>query len=210
MLEWSIQLVLAGWVGKNSRPLATIPPFLSVQGLRCRLQPPSTASSPLVSLGSHSQARVRLQAVPCASDLGLSSWGGRKPLGFLGQRGLWGFFALEELPLPPCPDPGAAQALRSGLGTWTWQCVSGPTQDVLVQDVSLGLVTGTLEPWCLSLGLQWTGSLRGLSGATTEAAALGLGGPSHGGHIPRSELGFILLPSHWPSRACAGNMCCAS
>lgn len=107
---------------------------------------PSTASSPLVSLGSHTQARVRLQAVPCASDLGLSSRGGRKPLGFLGQRGLWGFFALEELPLPPCSDPGAAQALHSGLGAWTWQCVSGPTQDVLVQDVSLVLVTGTLEP----------------------------------------------------------------
>lgn len=133
--------------GKNLFPLATIPSFLSFQGLRCQLQPPSTASSPLVSLGSHSQACVRLQAMPCASDLGLSSRGGKKPLGFLGQRGLWGFFALAELPLPPYPDPGAAQALRSGLGAWIWQCVSGPTQDVLVQNVSLVLVTGMLEPW---------------------------------------------------------------
>lgn len=147
MLEWSFQSVLAGWVGKNSCPLATIPSFLSIQGLRCQLQPPFTASSPLVSLSSHSQACVRLQTVPCASDLGLSSRGGRKPLGFLGQRGLWGFFALAELLLPPHPDPGVAQALHSGLGAWTWQCVSGPTQDVLVQDVSLVLVTGMLEAW---------------------------------------------------------------
>ena len=76
--------------GKNLFPLTTIPSFLSFQGLRCQLQPPSTASSPLVSLGSSSQACVRLQAVPCASDLGLSSRGGRRPLGFWGQRGLWG------------------------------------------------------------------------------------------------------------------------
>ena len=101
--------------GKNLFPLTTIPSFLSFQGLRCQLQPPSTASSPLVSLGSSSQACVRLQALPCASDLGLSSRGGRRPLGFWGQRGLWGFFALAELPLPPYPDPGAAQALQKRL-----------------------------------------------------------------------------------------------
>ena len=63
--------------------------------------------------------------------LGSQLAGWEEAIGLLGSEGAMGFFALAELPLPPYPDPGAAQALRSGLGAWTWQCISGPTQDVL-------------------------------------------------------------------------------